>query len=332
MTGRLGKNELDATVRSVMKADAAALRADWTVEQSIERLRAQNGPGGGEIVYFYAVDAEGRLTGVVPTRRLLMSGPSQTIEQVMVPNPISVRETMTVLEACEFFVMYRMLALPVVDADGRLLGTVDVGLFTDKVFSVSRSQSNQDVFQLIGVHVLSGRRSSPWAGFRNRFPWLACNIVGGVACALLAGLYESLLTSTIVLAMFLPVVLTLAESVSIQSMTITLHNLHESGLHWRPLLRGLTTELLTAAMLGVAAGGTVAGVAWGWKGRPAVAGAIGASIFLAIVTACLLGVLLPALIRALRGNPRIAAGPVVLALADVATLMFYLNLAGLILR
>ena len=87
MTGRLSRNELDATVRSVMKTDAAALRADWTVEQSIEHLRQQNGLAGGEIVYFYAVDAEGRLTGVVPTRQLLMSAPGQTIEQVMVPRP-----------------------------------------------------------------------------------------------------------------------------------------------------------------------------------------------------------------------------------------------------
>jgi magnesium transporter len=73
-------------------------------------------------------------------------------------------------------------------------------------------------------------------------------------------------------------------------------------------------------------------VAWAWKRHADVAAAIAASICLAIVTACLLGVLLPTLIRAFRGNPRIAAGPVVLALADVATLLFYFALSGAILR
>lgn len=90
-------------------------------------------------------------------------------------------------------------------------------------------------------------------------------------------------------------------------------------------------EFVTSVLVGAACGAAVGLVAWAWKGRADVGLAIAVSICLAIVTACLLGVLLPTLIRAMRGNPRIAAGPLVLALADIATLLFYFSLSGLIL-
>jgi magnesium transporter len=167
-------------------------------------------------------------------------------------------------------------------------------------------------------------------GFRNRFPWLLCNIGGGIICAFLAGLYESFLDSVIVLALFIPVVLALAESVSVQSMTITLQSLHGRRVGWRNTLRAVTAEFLTAVLLGSASGLLVGLVALVWKRQPAVAAAIGASICLAIITACLLGILLPTALRAFR-DPKIASGPIVLATADVATLLFYFNLAGLML-
>jgi len=89
---------------------------------------------------------------------------------------------------------------------------------------------------------------------------------------------------------------------------------------------------MIALLLGVACGVIVGLVAMAWKHHGIVAFAIGVSICLAVLTACLLGVLLPAAIRAARGDPRIASGPLVLAVADIATLLFYFNLCGLMLR
>jgi magnesium transporter len=231
--------------------------------------------------------------------------------------------------------MYRMLAVPVVDAGRKLVGVIDVSVFTDEVLGLSQAQATQaadDVFQLIGVHLARARGASPWASFRSRFPWLLSNIGGGIACAFLIGLHENFLDSMIVLALFIPVVLALSESVSMQSMSITLHGVRAGRIEWRMLLRSLGVELATSALLGAACGCAVGLVAWAWKRHAAVAAAIAASICLAIVTSCLLGVLLPTLIRAFRGNPRIAAGPLVLALADVATLLFYFSVSGLILK
>jgi magnesium transporter len=326
---KLAQDNLSDAVAKHVRHDFAALNVRLTVGEALESLRTQE--LAEKIVYFYVVDDQGKLLGVVPTRRLLMGGADRKIADVMSSNIVSIPHSMSVLDACEFFVLYRLLAFPVVDDQNRLLGVIDVGLFTDEMFGVTERQSAQDVFQLIGVRISQARRGTPWAGFRYRFPWLLCNIGGGLACAFIAGRYEKFLDTAIVLALFIPVVLALAESVSMQSMTITLQSLHERSIDWRQLLRSLRIEFLTALLLGAACGGVVGLVAWAWKREPGVAAAIACSICLAVITACLLGVLLPTAVRGLKGDPKIASGPVVLAAADVATLLFYFNLSAMIL-
>jgi magnesium transporter len=324
------KDQLDRAVLPLLRRGFVALRANQTVAVALEHLRRQN--VGERVVYFYVVDEDDKLVGVLPTRRLLMGAAETRIDALMQRGVISVPHTASLLLVCELFVMHRLLAFPVVDDDGRLLGIVDVSLFTDEVFDLSRRELSNDVFQLIGVRLAQSRSLTPWVSFRQRFPWLICNVVGGIACALIAGLYETFLDSVIVLALFIPIVLTLAESVSVQSMTLTLQSMHQQRVDWRFLLRAAGQEFLAASMLGGGTGLVVGAVAYIWKSSGLVAIVIGGTIMLSVITACLLGVVLPAAVRALRGDPKIAAGPIVLALADVATLLVYFNLAGGLLR
>ena len=326
----LSPDNIDDPIAAYVKGGFALLQAGQTVAQALADLRKGN--LSERIIYFYVADAEGRLAGVVPTRRLLMSPPERLIAEIMDRRVVSIPARATVADACEIFVTRRLLAFPVVDADGRMLGVVDVSLFTDEVFELSERQSARDVFQLIGIRVLGGRRASLWSQFRGRFLWLLCNIAGGIACAFLAGRYEAFLDATIVLAFFIPVVLTLSESVSIQSMTLTLQALHGEEFDAASLWASLRREALTALLLAGACGGTVGLVAWAWKQDPLVAAAIACSIGFSIMTACLLGVALPTALRLFKADPEIAAGPVVLAITDVLTLLFYFNLAGLLLH
>jgi len=321
---------LDAPLLPHLRRDFVALRADQTVAETLEHLRKQN--LGERVVYFYVVDADSRLVGVLPTRRLLMSAADVRIESIMQPRVISLPQSATLLLACEFFVMHRLLAFPVVDDEGRLIGIVDVNLFTDEVFDLSERQASDDVFQLIGVRLAQSRSPSAWAGFRRRFPWLLCNVIGGLVCALLAARHEAFLNSVIILALFIPVVLALAESVSMQSMTLTLQAMHHRRIDWAFLGRTVTVEALTATLLGTAAGSLVGLAALVWRSAGLAAAAIGSTILLSIITACLLGVALPVAVRAVRADPKIASGPIVLALADVATLLVYFSLAARLLR
>jgi magnesium transporter len=323
MNPRLTQEQLHDPISQYTRRDVVRLHAEQTVEEALDTIRAQGGEG--EALYLYVVDDEDRLLGVVPTRRLLLATPGERIAALSVADVIAIPSWATVLVAAEYFVTHELLAFPVVDDGGRLVGVVDVGLFTEEVIGFAK-RSFDDIFQIIGVHATAGAGS--WSAFKDRFPWLLCNIGGGVLAAFLAGWYESLLEAVVLLALFIPVVLALAESVSIQSVTLTLQGLHGGPLNWSFFGRAVRREFVTAVLLGAGCAVLVGGVAWLWRGEAGVALAIGAAIWLSMITACLLGLILPTALHALRRDPRIAAGPIVLAAADLLTLLFYFNLAG----
>lgn len=321
--GKLGSAQLNEPILPHVQKSFTSVQSDQTVGEALEALRSQN--LAEKIVYFYVLNNEGQLVGILPTRRLLMSAPRERIEALMVTNVVVLPHDATVLDACERFIMYRFLALPVVDDDRKMLGVADINLFTDEVFSMAEQRNAEGVFQLIGMHVSLGRQNSPWASFKDRFPWLLCNIVAGILCALLSGLYTGLLDSVIVLALFIPVVLALSESVSIQSLTLTLRTLRTEKVSFGTLMGALRREGLIAAMIGLAAGLIVALTAGFWKGASDVAVVLGVSISGAVLASSLLGILIPTMVRALRFDPRVAAGPITLACADLLTLTLYFS-------
>ena len=286
----------------------------------IQRSQVQN-----RIIYIYVVDREGRLRGVVPTRRLLMSPPSTPISQIMVDRVVALPRDATLLDACELFIMHRLLALPIIDQEGHILGVIDVDEYTDEIQQLDARAQSDEIFQLIGVHVAEVRKASLPSLFSNRFPWLLCNVIGGLVCAVIAGFYEDVLERVVALALFIPVVLALAESVSIQSLTLVLQRQHGRPAAWATIARSLFQETPLGLMLGAGCGVLVGGFAWIWIGDADTAIAILVSISVAVMLAAILGTLVPLLLHKLQRDPKVAAGPIALALTDVSTLALYLG-------
>ena len=320
---QLSAAQLHEPILPLARPPQVVLSPGQTIDEVLRVIRAS--ASANSIHYFYVVDADERLVGVVPTRRLLTSEPDRTVAEVMVDSVVAIPDWATVLIASEYFATRRLLAFPVVNEKGQLLGVVDVSLFTDEVIDLAR-RTYDDIFQLIGVHGTAQR--STLDAFKDRFPWLLCNIAGGLMAAFIASRFEHLLQEVIVLALFIPVVLALGESVSMQALSLTLQSFTDGPFVPRRLLAALWKEFRTAALLGLACGGVVAGVVIVWRGETVVAAVIFAAIALSMVVACLLGVAFPALLRVAKADPRIAAGPVVLAAADVATLAFYFGLGA----
>lgn len=320
------QTDMNRPVIEFMRTDFISLAASDTVARTLEKLRRSD--LGQKIIYLYVVDERGVLVGVLPTRRLLMSAPEKTVGELMTTAVLSVPASGALLLACELFVMHRLLAFPVLDDAGRIVGIIDVSLFTEEIFQLNEQQAAQDVFQLIGVQISAAQSAGVWPQFRRRFPWLLCNVGAGIACAFLVASFEKFLDQAIVLALFMPVVLAVAESVSMQSVTLTLQRLHLTHPDTRFLVRSLLQELPASALIGACTGAVVGLVSFFWRHQPLISFSIGVTIALSVITACLLGVALPTIFRLLRGDPRIAAGPVVLAAADLLTLLIYFRLAG----
>jgi len=320
---------LQRSVSEFLRPGPPPLLTEQSVGEALERIRST---GLEErIFYFYVVDGEGRLSGVVPARKLLTEPLERRIGEVMVPRVLSLSEAATLLEACECFILHKFLAIPVVDGKKRLLGIIDVSLFTDEVMELSTGGNNDQLFQTIGIHVQEIQHASPVKAFRVRFPWLAATVSGGVLCAVLAGAFEATLQQKVVLAVFMALVLGLGEAVAAQSLALTVQSLPATRIRWRWLRGKLLREAFTAALLGFLAGGSVAlMVGLFWRDLPASL-SIGGSVVVSILVAALLGILVPVLLRMVRWDPKIAAGPITLAAADLFTVTCYLVTARLVL-
>lgn len=318
----LSTDALQEPVTKHMRKDFVQLRADQTVGNALDSIRVKQPEG--RIIYFYVADAADRLIGVVPTRRLLLSPLERPLTEIMVKHVITIPQSASVLDACEFFVLHKLLAFPIVDEERRMIGLVDVDLYTKELSDLDRRDDSETLFQLIGVHLSESQQASPITSFRKRFPWLTANIAGGILAAILAGIYERELATTVVLALFIPVVLALAESVCIQSVSLALQSHHTS---WTTLAPRLGRELLTGVILGAACGLFVSIAAYLWKGKIDAAICILGGIGGGVAGAAFLGLAIPNVLRLLKRDPQVAAGPVALALTDMVTLLIYLNLA-----
>ncbi len=318
-------SHLNDPVTQHMRTDPARIRVDQTVGEAIAASRAM--PPEGRIIYFYAVDAEGRLEGVVPTRRLLLSDDATPICDIMVRNVITIPAAATVLDACEFFLLHRLLAFPILDEERQLLGIVDVDLYTDELADLDRREDTDDLFQLIGVHFQESQQGSSLLAFRSRFPWLIANIAGGIVAAFLAGVFQAELEQAVSLALFIPVVLALAESVSIQSVSLSLQMLHSRQPTLAGLARALRVESLTGILLGSASAVAVAAVAYLWLRYMTLVACLLGGIAGGVACAALIGVAIPNVLRLFNREPQVAAGPVALAATDMATLTIYFSLA-----
>jgi magnesium transporter len=156
-------------------------------------------------------------------------------------------------------------------------------------------------------------------------------VFGGTACAFLVGIFEATLADSLVVVFFLALVLGLGESISTQSLAIAIQALHNTRPTFAWYIRALKREAATAFLLGCSCAAAVAAMVYLWRADAPAAAVIGLSIVLSLVLACCLGLSVPALLHALRLDPKIAAGPVTLALSDMVTLLVYFLLAAMVL-
>jgi magnesium transporter len=312
--------DLDRHVSELAHVDYMQL-FDWeTVGDSLDRIRREH--LGERIVYFYAIGKGDQLVGVVPARRLIINTPETLIRDIFISPVVSVPEHATLREAFQIMAGRKLLAVPLVDADNRISGVIDVRHYSLEAVDFERREASERMFQLLGFHIEAADRGI-WPAFRSRFPWMLCNIASGLAAAAITGAYAGVLKNTVALAFFFSVVLGIAESVSMQSVSIGLQSLDHEHSGWH--------EFRMGPVLGLAAGLLVGLVGWTTIGLPLIGLILAVSILFGATAGACLGLQLPRLVHRWKLDPKIASGPAVLALTDVFTLTAYLALASWLL-
>ena len=309
--------------------DFIAFPETWTCARALDEIRHTG--DDRKVSYFYTVDEQERLQGVVPVRRFLTSRPDRLLGEMAVRGLVTVDERMTLAEAAQVFSNHKFLSLPVVRTDGSLVGVLDLKALTGEEVDHSNKEVVEEVFQTIGVRLEALASGSLKAVWWTRFPWLLSTMASGFLCAWLSSRFASTLEKNILLSFFIALVLALGESVAIQSMTISFQELHKPPKERRKYPVLFVRELVMALGLGVPLGLLVGGLAFLLEPRLETSFVVGLSIALGVLNACLVGLILPWLLKRFRFEPKVAGGPLVLALTDVATILVYLVLVTVML-
>ncbi|HEX9638947.1 MAG TPA: magnesium transporter [Acidobacteriota bacterium] len=314
------------TAGRVMSTEVFALPEDTLVRDAIAWL--QNRSGLEDVFYLYVLDTAERLVGVVSLRQLLLNAPDTPLRSMLNPDVIRVGTDTDQEEVAKLVARYDILAIPVVDHNGRLVGQVAV----DDVVDIVREEATEDFLRMAGMQEEELALRSPWRSMRVRLPWLLASFAGGLVATQVVGSFGSLIGRIVALAAFIPVINGMGGNVGTQSATIVVSGLATGRLHVRQLWSVLWRELRVAVMLGVFYGLCLGLAAEFLFPQPGLLGlVVGVSMLTSMSIAALVGTFLPMLFKRLHIDPAVATGPFVTTSVDVLGLLSYLGVALLLL-
>lgn len=322
----------------LMNTRYSRLRADMTVGEAISYLRKDARGREKTVYYVFVVDADEHLLGVVSFRDLLVAPGDKLVRDVMRKEVISAPEDLDQEALSRLFMRHHLLMMPVVDAAGRIKGVVNLNDIVDVV----QEEATEDIQKLGGVQTLD----EPYLQvpllrmIRKRAGWLAALFIGEMLTATAMGQFEAEITRAVVLALFVPLIISSGGNSGSQATTLVIRAMALGEVRLRDWWRVIRREVFTGLGLGMilAIIGLVRILAW-----QGLFHAYGEHYFLVALTVAfsLIGVvlwgsvagsILPFILRALSFDPASASAPFVATLVDVTGLVIYFSIAAVVLR
>jgi magnesium transporter len=318
----------EETAGAIMEPHVAALAIDLTAQQAISSIRKAPREA---IHYLYVTQRDGKLIGVLNMRDLLLAAPRDPIEALVNHHVVSVTDTMDRSEVVELIQQRRLLALPVVDFDGRLVGVVK----HDEALRAGQEEAFEDLQIIVGAGADERALSPVRKVVRSRLPWLYVNLITAFMAAAVIGLFEGLIARVAALAILLPVVAGQGGNTGSQSLAVVMR-----GLALREVIPGVKKrvvrkELLGGLINGVAVAVVTAAAVFAWRH---VAGddlsssvgmslVIGLAMVVNMTLAALSGAVIPLVLKALGRDPAQSAAIFLTTVTDIVGFGAFLGFA-----
>lgn len=320
----------------LMNPRFARLRPESTVDQAISYLRRE-----AAIIdhmnYAYVLDQEQHLLGVVSLRMLFAADPSKPIREIMVTDLVWVAPDTDQKEVSRVVRESRLLAVPVLDADRRMVGIVTV----DDIVDVVEEEASRDIQNIGGSEALDTpyMHTSIFQMVKKRAGWLAILFVGEMFTATAMGVFEDEISKAVVLALFLPLIISSGGNSGSQATTLVIQAMALGDVRLRDWFRVIRRELFSGLALGVILGIIGLSRIFVWQAvfrtygaqTPILALTIFCSLIGVVTFGTLAGSMLPFILRRCGLNPASASAPFVATLVDVTGLIIYFNIARMIM-
>jgi magnesium transporter len=250
------------------------------------------------------------------------------VAEIMEPDPVTVRADAEQEEAASLIARYDLLALPVVDADGRMLGIVT----QDDAMDVAEEEATEDIYKASTVGEFEGsvRDASLVSLWRARIFWLVLLVFGNIFSGAGIAAFEGLIAENLALLFFLPLLIASGGNAGAQSATLMVRALATGDARVADWGRMVLREAAVALGLGLAMAVAVSWIGW-WRGGPEIALVVAAAMLIIVVIGGLIGVSLPFLFARIDRDPAAASGPLVTSITDVLGVLAYFGVAALLL-
>lgn len=312
----------DQTAGRIMSPKVFSLDENTTVEEAIRRLQDA---GDLEMVfYIYVVDEHGNLVGVLSLRQLLLKRPETQLKDIMETDVIRVSTETDQEEVSQLVASYNILAIPVVDAQNKLVGVITV----DDVIDVIKEEATEDMYLLAGLDVEERVFTAPRTSVRKRVPWLVLNLVTAFLAALVVAQFEETIAQFAVLAVFMPIVPLLGGNAGNQTLTVMVRGIALGELSWANSRKALFKEILVGITNGLVVGALVGVVAYAWKGDAIIGAVLSLAMLGTLLVAAVTGTLIPLFLRWLKVDPALASSVFVTTATDVAGFLLFLGLSA----
>ena len=315
----------------VMTTELMALRPDMTVAQAMDTIR-ENGFDKETINNCYVTDSSRRLVGVVSLRALVLAkNTEEPIKDLMDSNVVSVSTTTDQEDVSKLFEKYGFLAIPVVDAENRLVGIVTI----DDAISILQDEASEDIAKMnaIGPSDKPYFKQSMWDLYKSRAPWLLFLMISATFSSLVIRGYEDALAAVTVLTAYIPMLTDAGGNAGSQSTSTIIRGMAVGDIEPHDLPKILWREFRVAILCG----GTLAlcnfaklifldGI------LPPVAAVVCLTLLCTVILSQLIGGLLPVVAEKLKMDPAVMASPLITTIVDTTTLLVYFNIARTLLK
>ncbi len=310
----------------VMTTSFVALDEKMTAQEAIDSIRSLS-EEVESLLYLYVVDEQRALRGTVPIRRLVAAPPHRPIGELMIQDPVSIAADADQEEVAEMVRRYDLLAVPVTDVDGRMLGVITV----DDVIDVITEEATEDMYHLAGLSEEDRIFSPAHQSVRKRLPWMLVNLGTCFLAAWVVGLFERTIEQVVALAVFMPVVAGMGGNGGVQALTVITRGIALGEIEFSSGVRAALKELAVGIVIGSVTGLVSAGFAYLYVGNPVMGVALFSAMIVTMAVAGLLGAAVPLLLQALRQDPALGSGVIVTTFTDVFAFFSFLGIGTLLL-
>lgn len=319
------------TAGGIMTTEFVWVSAGNTAAQAIEHLR-RLAPEAETVNYIYVLDEDSRLCGVLSLRELILADPGTRIRDVMETELIVAGVGEDQEEVARSAMHYDLLAVPVVDDGGRMLGIVTI----DDLIDVIDEEAAEDFYGVAHGGPVPDEavaaQQGVWFRVKLRLPWLILLMFGDFLAANVISSFSHVLESVVALAFFIPVLMDMGGNVGTQSLAMTVRGLATGEIDRSDMSRLLFREVRVGASLGVACGLLIALVGLVWQGSGTLGMVVGISMFATMSFAAILGTLVPMIMDRLGVDSAVASSPFITSAVDIVGLSVYFATARLMLE